>query len=281
MFTRIKSFLVLFFKKEQLFFFEKKLSPPHGKQKTFVLFAAALLICAAELPPAARPYSRMELPWWKQRFEEKQIELKKRVDLVWLGDSITEDFEHDGPQDWNAFAPVWQHFYGDRHAVNLGFKGDATAHLLWRIEHGETDGISPRLAIILIGANNFGHLRWPAAPTLQGIEAIISELHQRLPSTKILLLSVLPSIRSAWVDENTVLINHMLAERYGKGADPQVIFDDLTPLFLKDGHVDKDAFLDGHLHPPDPPLHPTAQAQARMAAAIEPIVSHLMGDRAR
>ena len=257
------------------FFFEKK------KQKTFALFAAVMLTGAAELPPAARPYSRMELPWWKQRFEEKQIELRKRVDLVWLGDSITQDFEHTGPQDWNDFAPVWQRFYGDRHAVNLGFKGDATAHLLWRIEHGETDGIAPRLAIILIGANNFGHLHWPATPTLQGIETIVSTLHQRLPNTKILLLSVLPSIRSAWVDENTALINHLLADRYGNGADPLVTFTDLTSLFLKDGRVDKDAFLDGHLNPPDPPLHPTAQTQARIAAAIEPIVSHLMADRAK
>ena len=87
----------------------------------------------------------------------------------------------------------------------------------------------PRLAIVLIGANNFGHLHWPAAPTLQGIAAIIDTLHQRLPHTKILLLSVLPSIRSAWVDENTEAVNHMLAARYGNGADPLVTFTDVTP----------------------------------------------------
>jgi lysophospholipase L1-like esterase len=273
MFIRIKSFLLLFFKKEALFFFEKK------NQKTFKLCAAALLTCAASLPPAALPYSRMALPWWKARFEAKQAELHQRVDLVWLGDSITQNFEQSGPQDWRDFAPVWQHFYGDRHAVNLGFKGDATAHLLWRIEHGETDGISPHLAIILIGANNFGHLHWPAEPTLEGIETIIATLHQRLPATKILLLGVLPSIRSAWVDENTAALNRMLAQRYGTGSDPQVHFADLTSLFLKDGRVDKEAFLDGHLTPPDPPLHPSAATQARMAAAIEPMVSTLMGDR--
>ena len=73
----------------------------------------------------------MELPWWKARYEAKQAELRQRVDLVWLGDSITQDFERGGPQDWQDFAPTWQRFYGDRHAVNLGFKGDATAHLLW------------------------------------------------------------------------------------------------------------------------------------------------------
>ncbi len=264
----------MFTRSKQLFF-EKK------NQKTFILFAVALLTGAASLPPAALPYSRMDLPWWKERFEAKQAELHQRVDLVWLGDSITQDFERTGPQDWQNFAPVWQHFYGDRHAVNLGFKGDATAHLLWRIEHGETDGIAPRLAIILIGANNFGHLHWPAAPTLQGIETIIATLHQRLPTTQILLLGVLPSIRSAWVDGNTVALNKMLAQRYGAGADRQVHFADLTRLFLKDGRIDKDAFLDGHLTPPDPPLHPTALTQQRMAEAIEPLVSSVLEDRNR
>jgi lysophospholipase L1-like esterase len=240
----------------------------------------ALLICcvflcgAAALPPAAIPYSRMDLPWWRERFEAKQAELRAQaghVDLLWLGDSITQDFEQAGPEPWRNFAPVWAHFYGGRHAVNLGFKGDATAHLLWRLEHGETDGISPRLAILLIGANNFGHLHWPAAPSLQGIETVISVLHQRLPRTKILLVGVLPSIRSAWVDENTRALNHALAARYGGGADPLV----------KDGRVDPGAFLDSRLRPPDPPLHPAAMTQARMAEAIEPIVSRVLGDRAR
>ncbi len=252
-------------------------------RRAFLMFGV-LLCGAAALPPAAIPYSRMDLPWWRDRFEAKQAELRAQagpVDLLWLGDSITQDFEQAGPEPWRNFAPVWAHFYGGRHAVNLGFKGDATAHLLWRIEHGETDGISPRLAIVLVGANNFGHLHWPAAPTLQGIETIISVLHQRQPRMKILLLGVLPSIRSAWVDENTRALNHALAVRYGGGADPLVTFADLTPLFLKDGRVDPGAFLDPRLRPPDPPLHPTAQIQARMAEAIEPIVSRILGDRAR
>ena len=32
---------------------------------------------------------------------------------------------------WQDFQPAWQRFYGDRHAVNLGFNGDTTASLLW------------------------------------------------------------------------------------------------------------------------------------------------------
>ena len=234
------------------------------------------LTCAAPLPPAAQPYSRAALPWWQARLTAKQAELHARpIDLVWYGDSITQDFESDGPQPWRDFKPVWDRFYAPLHAINLGFKGDATAHLLWRIQHGEADGIHPRLAIVLIGANNFGHLHWPAQPTLQGIEAVVAALHTRLPTTKVLLLGVLPSIRSAWVDQNTHELNAALAARYGDGRE--ATFRDLSALFMTDGHVDPGAFLDPHLTPPDPPLHPSAQTQLRMAEAIEPDVKRLMG----
>ncbi len=235
-----------------------------------------VLLAAAPLPQAALPYSRMDLPWWRQRFAAKQAELRAGpVDLVWYGDSITQQFETDGPQPWMRFKPVWDRFYAPRHAVNLGFMGDATAHLLWRIEHGEADGIHPRLAIVLIGANNFGHLHWPAAPTLLGIETIVSTLRARLPGTRLLVLSVLPSIRSPWVDANTAEVNRALAARYGRGSE--ATFFDLTALFQKpSGGVDAADFIDPHLVPPDPPLHPTAQMQQRIAEAIEPVVSRLM-----
>jgi lysophospholipase L1-like esterase len=239
--------------------------------------AAALLAAAAPVNPATNPLSRDNLPWWHARHEEKLARIRQgHVDLVFLGDSIMQDWEERGPPEWRDFAPQWQRFYGDRNAVNLGFKGDTTASLLWRIEHGEVDGINPKVAVILIGANNNGRMHSSAEQTLEGIAAIIGALHRRLPQTRILLLSVLPSERSAWVDETTAAINRGLAERYGHGGE--VTYLDVTPVFMKDGHLDRSAFLDGYLTPPDPLLHPTAQAQGRLSAFIEPTLSRLMGD---
>src|SRR5215469_17578941 len=125
-----------------------------------------LTLAAAEAPRshvilAATPISRMDLPWWRTRFEAKQAELKRDPpQLVFYGDSITQNWERHGPPDWMNFAPVWQRFYGDRRAINLGFVGDTTANLLWRIEHGEAGGIAPKVAVILIGANNLGRIHW-------------------------------------------------------------------------------------------------------------------------
>jgi lysophospholipase L1-like esterase len=247
---------------------------PRGAALGVALLA---LGAAAPVNPAANPLSRENTPWWHARHEEKLARIRQgHVDLLFLGDSIMQNWELSGPPEWRDFAPYYQRFYGDRNAVNLGFKGDTTASLLWRIQHGEVDGIQPRAAVILIGANNNGHMHSSADQTLDGIAVIIAELHRRLPQTKLLLLSVLPSDRSAWVDQTTLAINRGLAERYGHASD--VTYQDVTGLFMKDGKLDRSAFLDGYLTPPDPLLHPTAQTQARLSAAIEPALSRMLGD---
>ena len=174
-----------------------------------VLTAVLLLLCAAAPPRphavlAATPISRMDQHWWRARHEAKLEELhSRRVDLIFLGDSLTQDYEVTGPPEWRDFVPVWQRFYGARNAVNLGFNGDATSHLLWRIQNGEVAGIAPKVAVILIGANNLGRLHWPAEDTVAGIDAIVTQLRHRLPQTKLLLLGVLPSDRSAWATQTT------------------------------------------------------------------------------
>jgi lysophospholipase L1-like esterase len=261
--------------------------------KRFVLAAvlslAAFAPLAAISPAAAAhdparlasvPLSRMDLPWWRARFVAKAAEMKRGpVDLVFYGDSITQNFELAGPAPFTNFTTVWTKYYAGRHALNLGFVGDTTSHLLWRIENGEAAGIHPKVAVVLIGANNFGLLHWPAPETEAGIAAIVDQLRHRLPGTRILLLGVLPSIRSAWVDSNTAALNRALAARYKDGGEAK--FMDVSALFMRGGHVDASLFVDPKATPPGPALHPTAQAQAAIAAAIEPTISDWLGDHPR
>jgi len=250
-----------------------------------LLLACLLLLPVATAPSArtilaATPISRLDLPWWRERHEAKLQELHRdRVDLVFLGDSITQDWERQGPPPWMDFQPVWQRFYGDRHAVNLGFVGDTTANLLWRIEHGEVDGIAPKVAVVLIGANNLGRVHWSAEDTLACIDTVLAALHRKLPGTKVLLLGILPSDRSPWATETTGSVNRVLAARYGHGGD--VSFVDVGQVFMTSGRLDRDLFYDPRHTPPKPPLHPTAQGQERMAAAIEPTLAALLGERPR
>lgn len=242
-------------------------------------FAALIFLCgAAPGTIATMPVSRLDQSWWKARFEAKQIELRShRPDLLWLGDSITQNWESDGPEPWRTFAPIWNRFYGDRHAVNLGFKGDSTCHLLWRLRHGELDDISPRAVILLIGANNFGHVHTNAIQTYAGIQVVLDEIHRRLPHAQILLLGVLPSVRSSWVSTNTSQLNDMLQSHAGERRD-YLTFVDLNSIFVQNSRIDREKYLDPKLSPPDPPLHPTATAQEEMAAKIEPVVARMLGD---
>ena len=247
---------------------------------------ALLPALGAAAPLAATPIARLDLPWWRQRFEQKQQAIREGAfDLIYYGDSITQNFEAAGKQagaDWPA---VWRRFYGARHALNLGFKGDTTASLLWRVQHGEgairgTAG-APRVAIVLIGANNMGRLHWPAADTVAGIEADVDAIRSALPHTRILLLGVLPSERSAWVTQTTETVNAALARVYGADAHGPVVFIDTGHVLLQDGRANRALFIDPLLTPPDPPLHPTAEGAARVAAAIEPTLAGMLEDRSR
>jgi lysophospholipase L1-like esterase len=227
---------------------------------------------------AATPISRLDLAWWRDRHWAKLDELHRAMpNLIFLGDSITQNWESGGPEEWRLFVPVWRRFYGDRNAVNLGFSGDTTASLLWRIKNGETDVIKPKVAVVLIGANNFGRLHWSAEDTLAGIDTIVAELRQRLPATRILLQGVLPSERSDWTTESTRTLNRALDEKYAH--DRAVTFLDTGHVFMKDGLLNRDLYYDPKLIPPGAPLHPTAQGQGLMAAAMEPVLAELLGDK--
>lgn len=229
---------------------------------------------------ATAPVSRMAEPWWQARFVAKRAALRAEpVDLLWLGDSITQDWEESGPPGWRDFTPAWHHFYDGRQAINLGFKGDSTCHLLWRLEHGELDGVHPRAAVLLIGANNFGHVHTDADETYAGIETILALLRARQPQMRVIVLGVLPSIRSSWVTANTDRLNTLLRERLT--GRPGVDFVDAGAALERDGVVDPARFLDPHFQPPGKPLHPDAEAESAIAARIEPLVARDLGDKPR
>jgi lysophospholipase L1-like esterase len=246
-----------------------------------LLTGAALTLAAApapRVPLAATPLSRMDAKWWAERHAAKLRELKAgRVDLLWIGDSITQDWEKSGPPAWQDFAPVWQRFYAVRNAVNLGFKGDATAHLLWRLRNGQL--AAAKGAILLIGANNFGRLRWSVEDSLRGHDACVAEIRRQVP--KLVVISVLPSDRGEWTRDATRGINAGLAQRYAGSKVAGITYVDATPLFEKNGEIDREQFYDRLLRPPEPAIHPTAQAHARLAALIEPQVAAMLGDRIR
>src|SRR5438552_5420269 len=72
---------------------------------------------------------------------------KGDIDVLFLGDSITQGWESKGKN-------VWSSRYAEKKAANFGIGGDKTQHVLWRIANGELDGVNPKVAVLLIGTNN-------------------------------------------------------------------------------------------------------------------------------
>ena len=225
---------------------------------------------------AAVPIGRMDLPWWRHRFEHTKQEAREHPDarLVWLGDSITEYWHREGPHPYQQILPIWRHYYGRYDALNFGLIGDTTASVIWRIDHGEFAGLHPRLVVLLIGANNLGRTHWGADQTVPGIEEVVRDLHRHVPGAHVLLLGILPSIRSAWISAQTRIINADLARHYA--GSRLVTFRNVGHVLEVDGRADPALYVDPRMHPPEPALHPDAEGMRRIAAALQPTITRLM-----
>jgi lysophospholipase L1-like esterase len=187
------------------------------------------------------------------------------VDLVFVGDSITQNYEKAGPAPDQVFAPIWDEYFAPHHALNLGFSGDRTEQVLWRLDHGEVDGLHPHDVVLLIGTNNTAK-KQTAADTALGSIAVIDELHQKLPAARLLVLDILPSDSTPEKEAADAEVNRTVRAHYA--GMTYVRFLDLTSIFVKDGKVDRTLYYDGIKPPPAWALHPNTEGQRKMAQAV-------------
>ena len=210
---------------------------------------------------STKPASHNEDAGWQNRHKSINERIKKgNVDLLMIGDSITEGWEGSGKE-------VWKKFYEKRNAVNLGKGGDQTQQVLWRLENGNIEGIQPKLAVLMIGTNNVGCLN--PQEIAAGVQAIVEKLRAKLPQMKILVLAIFP--RGADTKDRFRQLNSKANEIIAKLADDKdVFFLDIGPKFLdKDGNLSRDIMPDL--------CHPSAKGYEIWAEAIEPTVKKLMG----
>jgi len=217
------------------------------------------------------PVARFESPAWGARHWAKLDQARRHsVNLVFLGDSITERWE------FGEYRRLWDYYTQDRNALNLGFSGDTTGYLLWRItEGGELNGLHPECVVLLIGTNNTSekHPDWSAGQTVAAIEKIVTEIRERIPEARIVVVGVLPSDRSREKDRLDDDINAQLASAYSEGKVQSVDYIDVSSKFLGQGRIRTCLFADIHFIPPAGAVHPTVLGQSLLAAAIEPFVA--------
>lgn len=218
------------------------------------------------------PADRMSEAWWAERFaKSKQSVERGDTSLLFIGDSITQGWEEEG-------AEVWAKSYTPRKALNLGFGGDRTQHVLWRLDHMDfaalakpaADQAAPKLAVVMIGTNNSNGNDNTAREIADGIAAVVKSLRAKLPRTKVLLLAIFPRGEKPDAQREKNAEASRLAAAIADGAD--VVYLDIGAKFLEqDGTLSKEIMPDL--------LHLSPKGYAIWAEAIEPKVRELSGEK--
>lgn len=166
------------------------------------------------------------------------------VDVAFLGDSLTDGY------DVAAYYPQYT-------VSNRGIGGDTTLDLEGRLKASVYD-LKPKVAVMLIGANNFDTM-------MENYENILRGFVENLPNTRIILLSLTSMGGEHWGKNNQIAAYNnvkikLLAEKYSFEY-----VDLYSPLLnLEDGEIYDDYTTDGG--------HLTAQGYEVLTREITPAI---------
>ncbi|MCX5684380.1 MAG: GDSL-type esterase/lipase family protein [Planctomycetota bacterium] len=183
------------------------------------------------------------------------------IGLLFIGDSIT--------QGWGGAKEVWSKFYDKYQAANFGIGGDRTQHVLWRIENGELDGISPKVVVLMIGTNNTGGDSGEAIAKADC--KIVEAIRAKLPKTKVLVLGIFPRGDKKTGELNAgamVKIKAVNAVLAKLDDGKTVRYLDLANKFIVDGKVPMDVMPDQ--------LHLSAKGYQIWAETMQPLLEEMM-----
>jgi len=220
---------------------------------------AALLVMSllTQDVEATKPAAR-DANWTKRHDGFVEIAKKGGVDFLLMGDSITDGWRGKGKT-------VYAENFEPLKAANFGIGGDRTQHVLWRLQNGELDGITPKLCMLMIGTNNG---KDSAKDVAAGITAIVKELQKKSPTTKVLLLGIFPRGEKPNPGrEKNDKVNTMIAKLDDGGKTVKYL--DIGGKFLaEDKSISKDIMPDF--------LHLTEAGYKLWADAVLPTVKEML-----
>ena len=208
--------------------------------------------------PIAQRRDANTYDWETRHNEELQYCKIHPPKIIFIGNSITHFWggKPKGPKD--SGIDSWNKYFEPKDVVNMGFGWDRIENVLWRVYHGELDGIAPRQIVIMIGTNNFKLNT--NEEIVQGLQFLIKAIRAKQPAAELLLMGVLPR---RGVEDGIVELNKLISTNI---AGPKITFADAGYLLLKkDKTIDESLFSDG--------LHPNAGGYELLGAFIN---SHLI-----
>jgi lysophospholipase L1-like esterase len=212
--------------------------------------------------PAAVPMPGFT-SYWYWRIAQFASAPKGDPEVVFLGDSITDAFAG------SAGAPVWDARIAPLNAADFAIGGSTTQNVLWQIDHGQLDGISPRVVVVMIGTNNFGLLGESPELIAGGIDTLVADVQAHQPQAQVLLLGILPRGTSP-ADPfrgGIAATNRMISQL---GAARNVTYLDIGGAFLQ-----PDGSISGQVMPDY--LHPSTLGYEIYATSILPSLHALLG----
>ncbi len=233
---------------------------------TFFPLIAVLPLGAEEkaaVGPSVTPQPRIEEWWFKRQAEKIGLMKEGEFELLMVGDSITHNFESIGEK-------VWKKHFEPLKALNLGFGGDRTNHVLWRLDHLPKPKVQPRAAVVMIGTNNICWGSDKPREAAKGVKAVAAKLQSLYPEAKILVLGVFPRRRELTHPHRKQIIelNSYLPDLLKELKN--VKFLDIGPSFLDEkGHLSKEMMPDT--------THPSEKGHQVWADAIEAEVRTMLG----
>ena len=254
----------------------------------FALYLIALtpLSALAETPATEKPAAsanpaldakpqqpRKDYDWMKRHEDILKIKDGLNPEVVMVGDSITHRWAGLPTVDKNygPHGPVsWKKLYGDKPVLNLGFGADRVQNVLWRIEHGEMDGLKPKWIVLLIGTNNLvGGGAYDRACTpaeiAEGVKNLVGVIHAKAPGAKLVVMGVFPRAATAKDPFRTKIkeVNALVGKQCAEVKD--TTFLDIGDKFLKpDGSLPHDLMPDL--------LHPSEKGYAIWAEALAKVM---------
>ncbi|HNY26119.1 MAG TPA: GDSL-type esterase/lipase family protein [Candidatus Sumerlaeota bacterium] len=211
--------------------------------------------------------------WWTRHADVLKVKQNANPEIVLIGDSITHFWGGEPKAHISNGPKAWDSVFGKHKVLNLGFGWDRTQNVLWRLDHGEFDGLHPRAVVLHIGTNNTAGTPNARENTpdeiAEGVRAICTRIHSKSPDTTILLMAVMPREEKADNPRRATIkeINQRLAEL---GKVEGIRFLDIGPKMLQaDGTLSKEIAPDF--------CHPSEKGYQIWADSLKPEIEKILG----
>ncbi len=198
---------------------------------------------------------------WNERHESVlQRHRTIQPDVLMIGNSIMHYWAGEPSHRIHRNVEAWNRLFEGMQVTNMGFGWDRIENVLWRIQHGELDGISPKHICLMIGTNNIS-IREKPEKIARGITELADAIRRKQPQAHLHVLTVFPRKD---MNADVKAVNQLLKQMLHTDALTDLI-DMTSALTLPNGQIDPSLYgTDG--------LHPAAKGYEKVAETLKKVI---------